>query len=462
MQARNKKDASDPMKPQISRTESQAAELAPERGRLNSLKVILVLSTIMALQMTSFVMIVPLFARRFNEFGTGVAALGLSAMAYALVSTVTAPFMGALADRFGRRPLVLGSLAGYVAAFCGYLLAPTAGVLIVLRGITGAFTAALIPAVTGLASDLAPDDRRAQWIGFVNGGASFGWIAGPIAGGMIYDRWGYSAALIVSIVIAGVTFLVALLAVPESRLVNERTSPAAARHPSRGWRKSLQGSLANLRSSLPNSMPTFFALLFICFAVLFAWAFMEPEFMFYAYNDLDWSSSMLGLVMSTFGVAMMLGEFGFGRLSDRVGRKPIILIGLVLFSAQFLGLAFFSNYLLIAATFTIAGLGNALFDPALTASILDISPAEHRARMLGIKYTAGSIGNILGPALVVLVTSSVSENGIFLMAFGVVLLAILVGLTIKIDVQPSESEAEQAVVSMESSISHKSLFSGDT
>lgn len=441
------------MKPPGTPTQSQAAESAPERGRLSSLKVIFVLSTILALQMTSFVMIVPLFARRFDEFGTGVAALGLSAMAYALTSTLAAPFMGALADRFGRRPLVLGSLAGYVAAFCGYLLAPTAGILIVLRGITGAFTAALIPAITGLASDLAPDDRRAQWIGIVNGGASFGWVAGPIAGGMIYDRWGYSTALIVSIVMAGGTFLVALLAVPESRPTTVRTSPAGARRLTRGWRMNLQDSLTNLRSTLPNSLPTFFGLLFICFAVLFAWAFMEPEFMFYAYNDLDWSSSMLGLVMSTFGVAMMVGEFGMGRLSDRVGRKPVILIGLVLFSAQFLGLALFNNYLLIAASFTIAGLGNALFDPALTASILDISPAQHRARSLGIKYTAGSIGNILGPALVVLVTSSVSESGIFLMASGVVLLAILVGSTIKIDVQPSESEAKQVVVSTESSIS---------
>jgi MFS transporter, DHA1 family, multidrug resistance protein len=100
--------------------------------RMNSPKTIIGLSAVMALQMTGFVMILPLFARRFSELGAGVEALGISAMAYALTSTLAAPFMGALADRFGRRPLVLGSLAAYAAAFSGYLFAPSAGVLILL------------------------------------------------------------------------------------------------------------------------------------------------------------------------------------------------------------------------------------------------------------------------------------------------------------------------------------------
>jgi len=55
---------------------------------------------------------------------------------------------------------------------------------------------------------------------------------------------------------------------------------------------------------------------------MFAWAFIEPRFMFYAYDDLGWSSSMLGLVMSTYGISMMLGEFSLSHLSDQWGRKP--------------------------------------------------------------------------------------------------------------------------------------------
>lgn len=89
--------------------------------------ILIVLAFCMGLQMTGFVMILPLFARRFNSFGAGVEALGMSAMAYALTSTFAAPFIGMLADRFGRRPIVLLSLAAYVLAFTGYLFASPPG-----------------------------------------------------------------------------------------------------------------------------------------------------------------------------------------------------------------------------------------------------------------------------------------------------------------------------------------------
>jgi MFS family permease len=187
----------------------------------------------------------------------------------------------------------------------------------------------------------------------------------------------------------------------------------------------LKSNVRTFRSTLPNSLSTFSILLAISFAVMFAWAFIEPRFMFYAYDDLRWSSSMLGLVMSTYGIAMTLGEFFLSHLSDRLGRKHVIVYGLILFAAQFIGLAFFRNYILIATTFVIAGLGNALFDPALSASILDIAPAEHQARILGIKSTASSLGNILGPALVVLFTPFLEARGIFLVATSIVFLSIL-------------------------------------
>ena len=172
-------------------------------------------------------------------------------------------------------------------------------------------------------------------------------------------------------------------------------------------------------------------LLSIYFAVIFAWAFIEPKFMFYAYDDLAWNSSMLGLVMSTYGIAMMLGEFSLSRVSDHFGRKPVIVLGLGLFAAQFMGLAFSRNYVVIALSFVIAGLGNALFDPALSAQILDIAPAEHQAHILGLKSTAGSLGNILGPALVVLYTPWLPAQGIFLTAVGMVLVITLIALSLQ-------------------------------
>jgi len=165
-------------------------------------KVTLALAACMALQMTSFVMILPLFARRLSDFGAEVDALGRSALAYALAATLAAPFLGSLADRIGRRPLVLGSLAIYAVAFTGFLVAGSAEVFVIVRGLAGGFTAGLIPAVMGIVADIAPVDRRARYVGVVNGGASLGWVIGPLIGGALYDRWGYVVPFGMSVGIA--------------------------------------------------------------------------------------------------------------------------------------------------------------------------------------------------------------------------------------------------------------------
>ena len=355
-----------------------------------------------ALQMTSFVTILPLFARRFDSLGAGVEALGMSAMAYALTSTLAAPFVGMLADRCGRRPIILFSLAAYVLAFCGYLFVTSAWLLILLRGLAGLLTAGMIPAITSMVGDLAPENRRGQWIGTVNGGASAGWIVGPLLGGLLYDHFGYVVPFATSIVMAVGALLLALF------LIHETYTPMPRVHISHPiWTHRLQ-ELLNQR--------TLFMLMLITFGVMFAWAFIEPQFMFYAYEDLGWTSSQLGMVMSTYGVAFMFGELALGQLSDGLGRKPVLMVGLVLFSAQFVGLVLFRDAPWIVVSFLLAGLGNALYDPALSALLLDITPAEHSAGVMGLKGTAGSLGNLLGPAMLVLFTPFTGPQIVFLIA----------------------------------------------
>lgn len=380
--------------------------------------ILIALAFCMALQMTGFVMLLPLFARRFESFGAGVEALGVSAMAFALTSTFAAPFMWMLADRFGRRPLILISLAAYGVAFCGYLLANSAWQLIVLRGVSGIFTAGLLPAMASMVGDLAPGNRRAQWIGIVNGGASTGWILGPFFGGLLYDRFGYVVPFAASILIEFGALLIAVFRIPETH------KPAALPTNTRlawsiGWKQ--------LRAR-----STFLLLLLTTFGVMFAWAFVEPEFMFYGYDDLGWTSAQLGLIMSAYGMAFMTGEFALGKLSDRRGRKPVLVMGLVLFSAQFIGLVIFREVAWIVVSFLVAGLGNALYDPTLNAMILDIATPEKSASMIGLKNTAGSLGSLLGPALVVLITPFAGPQAVFLIsAVLVTTLALACGLVLR-------------------------------
>lgn len=395
--------------------------------------VLATLASCMALHMTGFAMFQPLFALRFDSFGAGVAALSVSDMAYALTFAFAAPFTGMLADRFGRRPIILLSLVGYVLAFAGYLFAPVAWILIALRGLAGIFGAGLLPGMTSIVGDLAPENRRAQWIGIVNGGAAAGFIVGPSLGGLLYDRFGYVVPSAVSITMATGALLLALFRIPETH--------TSAAHPSRlrsPWTPGWQAL---------HARSTFLLLMGITFGVMFAYAFIQPQFMFHAYDDLSWTSSQLGLVMSAYAVAFMFSAFAFGRLSDRLGRKPVLVLGLALFSAQFVGLVLFQDVAWIMVSFIIAGLGNALYDPALSAMILDITPPEHTAGMLGLNSMAGSLGRMLGPALVVLITPLAGPQVVFLAAAVLVcMVALASGLVLRLPggIDGAHHLAEQA------------------
>jgi len=147
--------------------------------------ILVALAICVALQMTGFAIVLPLFARRFESFGVGVQALGVSEIAYALTSIITAPLAGMLADRFGRRPILLLSLSGNVLAFGGYLFATSTWLLILLRGLAGIFTTGQIPTIISSVGDLAPEDRRARYIGMIMGSASAGVIVGPLLGGLM-------------------------------------------------------------------------------------------------------------------------------------------------------------------------------------------------------------------------------------------------------------------------------------
>lgn len=381
----------------------------PRRAR----NIILLLAASVGMMMTGSGIIMPVFARRLGEFGSGVEALGLMTMAFAFAQLVASPFMGALADRFGRRPLVLVALAAFTATNVGYLVASSTEAFIVVRALGGAFTAGLFPAAMGIVADIVPEDRRAQRIGVVMGGYGAGFVFGPVIGGVLYDGWGFAAPFIASAAMACIALVAASILVPETR-------PHQAQ-----WRETLRRRRAaattpvqggSFWSSLPRPLYVLGTLLFLDFIGNFAFAFVEPQMVFYVYEELGWSTTQFGLVAGIYGLAMVLGQMLLGRSSDKFGRKPIIVVGTLLNALFYAGLAVVTSFWLILPVAIVAGLGSALTAPALSAFYLDLTPAQHRSRVMGIKESSLALGGVTGPLLVVVASGLMTPQGIFIVA----------------------------------------------
>ncbi len=423
-------------------TEVTGSSLSP-RGIRN---IVLLLAASVALMMTGFGIIMPVFARRLGELGSGVEALGLMTMSFALAQFLAAPLMGSLADRLGRRPLILLGLAAFAVMNVGFLLVKSTTAFILVRTFEGAFSAGLFPAAMGVVADIVPEDRRAQWVGIVMGSYGAGFIFGPTLGGALYDGWGFAAPFMASAALASIAFVAAFFLVPETRTGEVRRREQLYKQRSSATLPARVGSRLDF---LPRPRHVFGTLLLLDFITVFAFAFVEPQMVFFFYEELEWTTVQFGLVVGAYGLAMVLSQTVLGRLSDRLGRKPIILAGSLLATTFYVGLAVVTQFSLTVVVAVVAGMGDGLMMPAMSAYYLDITPPQHRSRVIGLKESTAALGGVTGPLAVVWVSALTTPQGVFTIAAA--LLAGTVALALVVLREPQRSPEESADVAVASS-----------
>jgi len=388
--------------------------------------------------MTGYGIVLPVFAKRLGELGSGVAALGLMSMGFAFAQFLLSPFMGSFADRFGRKPLILIALAGEVIANSTFVLAHATSLYIAVRVFQGAITAGLLPAVMGVVADTVPERQRAQWTGIVMGSYGAGFIFGPTLGGFLFDHWGFVAPFGTSAALALVGLILASVMVPETRPALTQAQEQNAKAGGKG-----------LFASLPRPMYLFATLLVLDFIATFGFAFIEPQMMFYMYNQLFLSPTQLGVVVGGYGLAMLVGQASLGQLSDRYGRKPLIVLGLLVSSLLYPGLIFLHQFGLIVLDAAVAGIGGALVTPALSAAYLDIADPEHSSQVMGIRGSSAALGGVIGPLLVAVVSLWTTPQGIFAISGGVTLVAVFLALVVlkgraRSELQPAKDSFKTA------------------
>ncbi len=406
-------------------------QMAPKRVR----NIILLLSGSVALMMTGYGLVMPVFARRLSEFGDGVEELGLMTMSFALAQMIGAPLMGSLADKKGRRPIILLALIAVLLQYIGYLLAPSTLFFILIRGAAGFLSAGLFPASMGVVSDLVSEDRRARWAGIVMGSYAVGMIFGPVIGGVLYDAFGYASPFILSAVVAFLALVAAFFMVPETR-----TPEIRHREMLRLRRINPQpGQKPSIWDAIPRPIYIFATLLAIDFISSFSFAFVEPQMIFYFYDVLNWTTTQFGILVGIYGIMSVVGQMGLGQLSDKWGRKPLIIAGLIPNMLFFAGLAFLTDYYLMMIGAAFAGLGNALIAPAANAFYLDITAEEHRSRIIGVKGSFLSLGGVLGPLAVAAVAGIMAPQNVFWIASGLVLIGLILGVVFLREPKQSQS-----------------------
>jgi DHA1 family tetracycline resistance protein-like MFS transporter len=247
---------------------------------------------------------------------------GLFATAWALMQFVASPILGALSDRFGRRPIILLSIAGLGLDYVFMALAPSLGWLFVGRVISGVTSASFATAAAYIA-DVTPPERRAKSFGIIGAAFGLGFVLGPALGGVL----GSISTRLPFWVSAGLCLANAaygLFVLPES-LPPERRARFS-------WtRANPLGALRLLRSH-----PELFGLAGVTSLYYVAHEVLPSTFVLYTGYRYSWDTQTVGLTLALVGVCTAIVSGGLvGPIVRRVGERRAALIGLAFGAAAF-------------------------------------------------------------------------------------------------------------------------------
>ena len=313
----------------------------------------------------------------------GAEMVGIFGAVYAVMQFVCAPLLGALSDRYGRRPVLLGSLLGIGLDYLLLYFAPSLGWLFVGRIIAG-ITGASITVANAYIADVTAPEERAKSFGLLGATFGVGFILGPARGGWLGD---FSLRLPFAFA-AGLALLNAaygLFVLPESL-------PATLR--GHGARTALNpfAPLANLgRYPLVRSLTGAFVLFGLAQQVIFSTWVLFTE------SVLGWSPAQNGLGLAVVGVLSAVVQAGLVGVAVRhLGERKAILAGLLMGAIQFVLLGFARNDFTMYLAIVVGSLGG-VAGPALQGLISRSVDEREQGSVQGAIAGVNSLVGIVGP-----------------------------------------------------------------
>jgi len=331
--------------------------------------------------------VMPLYA---TALGAREAHVGFIIGIFALAAMVPRPLAGDLADRIGRRPLVLLGTAIFGLAPLGYAVVATVPGLLLLRLFHGTGMGFGPTAATVVATDLTAPERRGRAMGVYSLASAVALALGPYLGGVLVPRLSFTSIFLVATAIEVGAFLLAWT-LPETRPPTHRPAAGADTAASSSSRAGVLARFGRRWFSPAAVYPSGLVMaLYVSYGGLSA---LLP--LFVARRHLG----NPGLFFTVYALVSLAVRSPAGRLSDRLGRRAVIAPALAVASASMLVLGVAGSQAMLLGAAVLYGIGFGAAQPALLAMTADrVTPVE-RGRAMGTLYTAWEFG-ISGGAIV--------------------------------------------------------------
>lgn len=352
--------------------------------------------------------ILPLFAQTFNASSFEV---GMLTAVLALVQFLTAPLLGKLSDRYGRKPVLLFSIGMNAFSFLIKGFSPNIEVLFLSMALQGLGTAGVLPAALAYVADISKGNERSKYISRVTGTFALGFIIGPAFGGLLGNQ-SFQLPFFVAFAVGMLNLLLISVFLHETLTKRDKT--------------------ISIREGLISFKPLYLALrgqFGVLFILSFIWGFYVTNFditlPFYTQTIFNFTAINNGLLFSITGTTAAITQWVIlGIIEKRIGDLKTILVGIILLFAG-LVLAPIFDVLVIFILFTILYvLGSALMRPSINA-YLSKKTTEGQGVTMGIAFSFESLGRIAGPLTVGFAFANIGVHAPFYISAGLVSIGLI-------------------------------------
>lgn len=350
--------------------------------------------------------------------------IGFLIAAYGIVNALLQPVMGALSDHYNRRKLFIqAGLFLMGGATLAFILASHFADLLLLRTIQGVGVALTIPASMALMAIATQKHSRGGSMGVYSTMRMVGFAIGPLLGGLLYEQYGFDAAFIVG---SGFILLGILLV---QMWVNE-AKPQVEQQNNKPKFQVFDLSLLH-KGILATGFATF--VMAADFSMI---SDLENQFN----ARLNQTAVAFGVAFSALMVSRLIFQIPLGRLSDKIGRKPLLIAGLILMAPATLLLGYVDSTMQFTGLRVVQGLASAAIAAPAFALAADLSRKGGEGRQMSIVTMGFGLGIAIGP----LITGILAVQS-FTLPFLILAILTLVGLLIVYryvpeTIQPKEQE----------------------
>ncbi len=370
-----------------------------------------------------------LFPLFLDQFHASKGRVGLIMGVHSIASIMIRPLFGRVLDKRGGRKVTIAGILLMIAVIPGFYLVESAGILtIFLRIVSGIGWGIATTAILGICSEMSPPDRMAQSLGIIGAAGIVPGAIGPALAEEILRRYNFNAVFTAALItlIAALVCMIAIKETPSYKV------PEKVERNSSYW-----------------AYPIFILLIVAAMPIAHG-AARGTVLNFIALFGAGAGFGRIAPFFIAFSAAAILTRLGLGDLSDRYGRKRIILPTAILIGLDLFWIAGVHSYWGFIACGFVAGLGQGFMFPALSTYVIDFLGRENKGFALGLYLSLYDIGMGLGSPVFGWISDKTSYRHMYAIA-GCLIILLSAVFTLKAppDPVPTMSETDREKISIQ-------------